>query len=390
MADEERTQNINDLIQKLHSENANIRVSAARALGQMRDTRALEPLIVALHDIDWNVRAFTAWALGMIGDARAIEPLIAALRDESGYVRASAAAAMGEIGDTRAAESLIVALSDEDSDVRSNAAWALRILGVENDLAARILKETEDSAKDIGTSYLDSWDGEELEDSSSKPKAPAPRSLEEAEAVPPLPPPPPAPPAGPPQPAPEPQREAEESKSITEAQSQPSKPAQSAGSVIEDVLQPQARARQATADQTPHFSTFYPAAVKPNQPYALMAFVHLESALTQVREIAAGYAGMMGGQQESGTAPSRIAVDVGGLITFVPHVPGIQFNPAESVVTWQPPHQSATFLFTTPADLRADTAGELRLHAERPERGRSRPSDSRRPIQDECHHLLPG
>jgi hypothetical protein len=115
-------------------------------------------------------------------------------------------------------------------------------------------------------------------------------------------------------------------------------------------------------DLTPHFSTFYPAAVKPNQPYALMAFVHVEAALAQVREIAAGFIGMMGGQQESGTAQSQITVDVGSAITFVPHMPGIQFSPAESVVMWLPPNQSATFLFTTPADLSADLIGRVAVY----------------------------
>jgi hypothetical protein len=112
----------------------------------------------------------------------------------------------------------------------------------------------------------------------------------------------------------------------------------------------------------PHFSAFYPEGVQPGQPYALMAFVHLESASEQVREVAAGYAGMMGGQPATSTARSAVRVDPGSLITLVPQVTGLRFDPAEQVVTWQPPYQSATFLFTTPAALDADLSGRVLVY----------------------------
>jgi hypothetical protein len=93
-----------------------------------------------------------------------------------------------------------------------------------------------------------------------------------------------------------------------------------------------------------------------------MAFVHLESASEQVREVAAGYAGMMGGQPATSTARSAVRVDPGSLITLVPQVTGLRFDPAEQVVTWQPPYQSATFLFTTPAALDADLSGRVLVY----------------------------
>ncbi|MBI5958793.1 MAG: toll/interleukin-1 receptor domain-containing protein, partial [Chloroflexi bacterium] len=111
--------------------------------------------------------------------------------------------------------------------------------------------------------------------------------------------------------------------------------------------------------QPPEFSAFYPAGIAPGQAYALMAFVHLDSVRDRVREIAAGFAGMMGGQPVSSSAPGRIAVDIGSLITFVPQIAGITFNPAELIVTWTPPYQSATFLFTAPADLKTDLTGQV-------------------------------
>ncbi|MEJ2148737.1 MAG: toll/interleukin-1 receptor domain-containing protein [Chloroflexota bacterium] len=112
----------------------------------------------------------------------------------------------------------------------------------------------------------------------------------------------------------------------------------------------------------PEFSAFYPGLVEAGKPYALMAFVHGEDAVDQVREVAAGFAGLMGEEQTSGRAASRLAVDVGDLITFVPRVAGIAFAPTEQTVAWEPPYQYATFLFTTPSSLEGDLEGRVLVY----------------------------
>jgi hypothetical protein len=112
----------------------------------------------------------------------------------------------------------------------------------------------------------------------------------------------------------------------------------------------------------PEFSAFYPGLVEAGQSYALMAFVHGETAIEQVRAVAAGFAGLMGEQQESGTAASRLAVDVGDLITFVPRVAGITFAPVEQTIVWQPPYQYVTFLFTTPSPLMGNLEGRVLVY----------------------------
>ena len=93
---------------------------------------AVRPLIVALQDSSSDVRAEAAKALGMIGDSLAVNPLISALGDDFG-VRKNAARALGDIGDSRAVEHLIRLLRDDRSfgdDVRRNAASSLtRITG---------------------------------------------------------------------------------------------------------------------------------------------------------------------------------------------------------------------------------------------------------------------
>jgi len=94
-----------------------VRKSAAWALGEIGDVKAVDPLIDALKDEEEEVRQSAAYALGKIGDAKAVDPLIDALKDEEGEVRERAAWALGEIGDGKAVDALINALKDQEANV---------------------------------------------------------------------------------------------------------------------------------------------------------------------------------------------------------------------------------------------------------------------------------
>ncbi|HHT9138888.1 MAG TPA: HEAT repeat domain-containing protein [Candidatus Wunengus sp. YC60] len=115
---------VEPLIAALKDADENVREHAAKALGEIKDPRAVEPLITALKDENKEVRRHAAQALGESKDTRAVEPLIAALKDENGDVRRHAAEALEDIG-PRAVELLIVALKDENKEVRRHAAQAL-------------------------------------------------------------------------------------------------------------------------------------------------------------------------------------------------------------------------------------------------------------------------
>jgi HEAT repeat protein len=104
------------------------RAACASALGDLMDPRAVMPLISALVDADSDVRRQAALSLGQLGDARAVEPLIAALADESPPVREAAAAALGDLKDTRAVEPLAAALGDADKRLKTVIAEALGAL----------------------------------------------------------------------------------------------------------------------------------------------------------------------------------------------------------------------------------------------------------------------
>ncbi|MFB8798276.1 MAG: HEAT repeat domain-containing protein [Microcoleus sp.] len=102
----------------------------ARILGELGDTRAVPVLIATLKDDchnnwDYQTKVSAAKALGQLKDEQATYPLIEALQNSEGEVRHMAVWALGEIGDLRAVDSLTDALRDSDYRVKqaANEAW---------------------------------------------------------------------------------------------------------------------------------------------------------------------------------------------------------------------------------------------------------------------------
>lgn len=91
---------IEALIQAMSDEDNIVRSNAMVRLSE-RGTGILERILQALDDPDENIRAGAAWVLGELKDTRAIEPLKNAMSDENIVVRIQAKAslmAMGVIG----------------------------------------------------------------------------------------------------------------------------------------------------------------------------------------------------------------------------------------------------------------------------------------------------
>jgi len=127
-AEKRTTGNADVLITRLRSRNPETRYTAAEALGELHDPRAVEPLAAILADGESGVRWKAAESLGKMGDA-AVEPLISSLSDENEDVRWMAALALGEIGNPQAVQPLLDLLNDRDPYVRSRAAIALGKIG---------------------------------------------------------------------------------------------------------------------------------------------------------------------------------------------------------------------------------------------------------------------
>ena len=115
------------LVERLQDPSAEIRQTAARALGNLHIREASEPLAAALRDEVLRVRLEAVASLGKIGDPRGLEPLAAVLNDSE--LRAPAIWALGAIGDRRAVPLLKPLVDDPDSAVRLIARRALRSLG---------------------------------------------------------------------------------------------------------------------------------------------------------------------------------------------------------------------------------------------------------------------
>ncbi len=141
------------LINQLQGRDPGVRGEAARKLGDLKDSRAVEPLVAILKkdknrevrwsaedalvniggpsveplmkmlkDDSWRARRRAVRTLGKIKDPRAIEPLVALMKtDDDCYVRKYAARAIGEINDPRINGILIPALKKKDWEVLEGA-----------------------------------------------------------------------------------------------------------------------------------------------------------------------------------------------------------------------------------------------------------------------------
>ena len=145
---------VEPLISSLKDDNRHVRENAVTALRWIRDPRAVDSLVAILKDEDGDVRDAAVRALGWLQDPRAVEPLIAAfekwpsmssvrsslkdigrpaveplntaLKSDNPAVRTMAAKTLGKISDPVAVEPLISSLKDENRHVRKNAVTALR------------------------------------------------------------------------------------------------------------------------------------------------------------------------------------------------------------------------------------------------------------------------
>ena len=122
---------IDELIQKLKSDDENERALAAQQLGKRRSVCVTEPLIETLrNDPSLMVRKTAAQALGENGDRRALQPLLDALDESKPSLRESAIRALGLLGDTRAIQPLIHELQNGSEErLRARAAIALSFIG---------------------------------------------------------------------------------------------------------------------------------------------------------------------------------------------------------------------------------------------------------------------
>jgi HEAT repeat protein len=105
------------------------RVAAVDCLGRAKSHRAAPLLLKLLSDPDRDIRARAAHSLGLIGDPNFTPDLLRSVKDAAWPVRAMAAKALGRLGRMEAVGPLTEALKDKEWWVRINAAEGLRSMG---------------------------------------------------------------------------------------------------------------------------------------------------------------------------------------------------------------------------------------------------------------------
>lgn len=105
-----------------------VRMAAAKALGQLKSANALKVLEEALDD-EMTVRCRAIVALGEIGDASSLPALLAMLKDLTPEVRYHASQSLADLGHQNSRKPLEELLGDENPMVRRGAAKALIKLG---------------------------------------------------------------------------------------------------------------------------------------------------------------------------------------------------------------------------------------------------------------------
>lgn len=121
---------LGDIVRRLDDPDAEVREEAARALGRIGSTDAVEALLRHLADPFSAIRPAAARALGRIGDPRAVDALVAGLGDRSEELQEACCQALGRMGVRDALRPLLGLLSEERSDrVAAAAGDAMSRLG---------------------------------------------------------------------------------------------------------------------------------------------------------------------------------------------------------------------------------------------------------------------
>ncbi len=124
-----KTRNIPKLLGYLHHPKWEVRKGAAQVLADMRAVQAVDILIeLLLRDWCAEVRGSAALALGAIQDTRAIAPLIQSLTEVIINIKKNAAQALVQMGEA-AIPALTAALSHRDPEVRQQIVWVLGEMG---------------------------------------------------------------------------------------------------------------------------------------------------------------------------------------------------------------------------------------------------------------------
>jgi HEAT repeat protein len=128
----------------LSDENGHVRSAAAEALGRLRSRKAIAPLLKMLTDEYESVQESAIRALAAIGDDTILDGLIRDFSSHDSHMRRNIALLLGKFSSERAIDALTFALKDEEPKVRKAVVPALGAAAGERALRSLMLAITDD------------------------------------------------------------------------------------------------------------------------------------------------------------------------------------------------------------------------------------------------------
>lgn len=125
------------LLKHIYIKDTHARFFVLNSLGQQENSKAIPALaVVAVEDADAIMRRASIYGLGLIKDPAALEHLVKVLEDGDDDIRTQAVRAMGEIGGKETLPYLLKALEDTSASVRREAVYSLNTVGGDEALEA--------------------------------------------------------------------------------------------------------------------------------------------------------------------------------------------------------------------------------------------------------------
>lgn len=100
--------------------------AAMRKLGELKNSRAVDPLIVLFKNPKATNRALAASILGDLGNSRAVDPLVEGLGDHNVDVQKKVILALIKLADARASEALLTLFLEGDKLIRYETTCAMK------------------------------------------------------------------------------------------------------------------------------------------------------------------------------------------------------------------------------------------------------------------------
>lgn len=140
-----------DIIEKLDDPDSTVQEEAARALGRIPSSQAVEALMLRLLDQNSGIRIQAARSLGQLGDRRAVGALVGCLWEPNEELQRACIEALADIGDEQSIHQVMQFLRESQTDrmkeISSTAAARLGIFEAARDIFPNLLITTNKTAR---------------------------------------------------------------------------------------------------------------------------------------------------------------------------------------------------------------------------------------------------